>query len=243
MGAENSVVGAELLVRHRRCRATMIDGWLFDCSICCSARWCGGLRCWHEGQRQSTPSCWCCATRSRCCDARWPGRRSNWADRAVLAGLARLLPCPAWRGLLVQPATLFRWHRDLVRRRWTYPHRRGRPSAAAELRALVLRLARETPTWGYRRIHGELCRLGYRDRIGASTVCPSGRLSRGGSSCGLKPRASWSWTSSPWRRCCCGGCTSWLRSRWRPAGSMCSGDVTSSRGVGDTAGPQPAHGP
>ncbi len=88
----------------------------------------------------------------------------------MLAGLARLLPCPAWRGLLVQPATLFRWHRDLVRRRWTYPHRRGRPSAAAELRALVLRLARETPTWGYRRIHGELCRLGYRDRIGASTV-------------------------------------------------------------------------
>jgi putative transposase len=88
----------------------------------------------------------------------------------VLAGLARLLPRPAWRGLFVRPATLLRWHRDLVRRRWTYPHQRGRPAVAAELRALVLRLARENPTWGYRRIHGELCRLGYRDRIGASTV-------------------------------------------------------------------------
>jgi putative transposase len=68
----------------------------------------------------------------------------------------------------VQPATLLRWHRDLVRRRWTYPHRRGRPPMAAELCALVLRPARENPTWGYRRIHGELCRLGY--QIGASTV-------------------------------------------------------------------------
>jgi putative transposase len=94
--------------------------------------------------------------------------RVDWADRAVLAGLARLLPRPAWQGLIVQPTTLLRWHRDLVRRRWTYPHRRGRPRAAAELRGLVLRLARENPTWGYRRIHGELCRLGY--QIGASTV-------------------------------------------------------------------------
>jgi putative transposase len=88
----------------------------------------------------------------------------------VLASLARLLPRPAWHGLIVQPTTLLRWHRDLVRRRWTYPHRRGRPRVAAELRALVLRLARENPTWGYRRVHGELCRLGYKNRIGASTV-------------------------------------------------------------------------
>jgi putative transposase len=94
----------------------------------------------------------------------------DWADRAELAGLARLLPRPAWHGLIIQPTTLLRWHRDLVQRRWTYPHRRGRPSVAAELRDLVLRLARENPTWGYRRIHGELCRLGYKDRIGASTV-------------------------------------------------------------------------
>jgi putative transposase len=59
----------------------------------------------------------------------------NWDDRAVLAGLARLLPRPAWRGMLVQPTTLLRWHRDLVRRRWSYPHRRGRPAVATEVRA------------------------------------------------------------------------------------------------------------
>jgi putative transposase len=94
--------------------------------------------------------------------------RIDWADRAILAGLARLLPRHSWRGLLVQPATLLRWHRNLVRRRWTHPHRRGRPTVTAQLRQLVLRMAKENPTWGYRRIHGELCRLGY--KIGASTV-------------------------------------------------------------------------
>jgi putative transposase len=94
--------------------------------------------------------------------------RMDWADRAVLAGLSRRLPRSAWRGRLVQPATLLRWHWDLVRRRWAYPHRRGRPTVTAELRQLVLRMAKENPTWGYRRVHGELCRLG--SKIGASTV-------------------------------------------------------------------------
>jgi putative transposase len=94
--------------------------------------------------------------------------RIDWADRAVLAGLSRLLPRWIWQGRFVQPATLLRWHRDLLRRHWTNSHRRGRPSVAAEIRDLVLRLARENSTWGYRRVHGELRRLGY--RIGASTV-------------------------------------------------------------------------
>jgi hypothetical protein len=58
----------------------------------------------------------------------------DWADRAVLAGVARLLPRPSRRGLFVQPATLLRWHRDLIRHRWTYAHRRGRPAVTAELR-------------------------------------------------------------------------------------------------------------
>jgi hypothetical protein len=94
--------------------------------------------------------------------------RVDWADRALLAGLTRLLPRRLWDGLFVRPATLLRWHRDLVRSRWTYPSRRGRPPIAAEMRSLVLRLASENSIWGYRRVHGELCRLGY--RVGASTV-------------------------------------------------------------------------
>jgi putative transposase len=92
----------------------------------------------------------------------------DWADRAVLAGLMRLLPRPGWSGVFVRAGHAAGSHQDLVRRRRTYPHRCGRLGVAAELRALVLRLAREHPTSGYRRIHGELCRLGF--RMGASTV-------------------------------------------------------------------------
>jgi hypothetical protein len=96
--------------------------------------------------------------------------RLSWADRALIAALTRLLPKPRRLGLLVTPATILRWHRQLVTRRWiTRPVRPGRPAIPAGLRALVVRLATENPTWGYRRIHGELAGLGY--RIGASTVC------------------------------------------------------------------------
>ncbi len=91
------------------------------------------------------------------------------ADRAVLVALSRLLPRPRWATFFVTPATLLRWHRDLVARRWTYPRGRpGRPSVAGEIRAVVLRLAAENATWGYRRIHGELVGLGY--QVSASTV-------------------------------------------------------------------------
>ncbi len=90
-------------------------------------------------------------------------------DRAVLAGLARLLPRRRLGRFFVQPATLLRWHRDLVAQRWTYPHGRpGRPSTARGTTALVLRLAKENPTWGYRRIHGELATMGI--VIAASSV-------------------------------------------------------------------------
>jgi putative transposase len=93
----------------------------------------------------------------------------SWADRAFFSALSRLLPPPLRRLRLVSPRTLLRWHAQLVARRWTYPRRQpGRPPDAQSVRALVLRMARENPTWGYRRIHGELVGLGH--PIAASTV-------------------------------------------------------------------------
>jgi hypothetical protein len=91
------------------------------------------------------------------------------ADRVLLAALSWLLRRPSWAVLFVTPATLLRWHRDLVARRWTYPHRcPGRPAIPASLREAVLRLARENPRWGYQRIAGELLGLGH--RLSPSTV-------------------------------------------------------------------------
>jgi hypothetical protein len=81
-------------------------------------------------------------------------------DRALLAGLSRLIPRTKLHRFFVQPDTLLRWHRELVRRKWTYPKPSGRPSIPAGTVQVVVRLARENPTWGYRRIHGELSVLG-----------------------------------------------------------------------------------
>ena len=83
------------------------------------------------------------------------------SDRLVLAMLARLLPRERWSAFLVTPAPLLRWHRELVRRRWTYPQRPGgRRGLDRSVVELVLRLARENPRWGYQRITGECAKLG-----------------------------------------------------------------------------------
>src|SRR5882757_5331085 len=93
----------------------------------------------------------------------------NWADRALLAALLSVIPKARRHALrlLVTPDTILRWHRDIVRCRWAARSRRGkagRPATRRNVRALVLRLARENPGWGYRRIHGELAGLGYKSR-------------------------------------------------------------------------------
>jgi len=83
-------------------------------------------------------------------------------DRVFLAAASRVLPRDRWPSFLISPQTLLRWHRELVRRKWTYRTARtqGRPPIDTEVQDLVLRLARENPRWGYVRIQGELRKLG-----------------------------------------------------------------------------------
>jgi len=92
--------------------------------------------------------------------------RPRWqpADRLLLTAISRFLPRPDWQSLLPSPQTLLRWHRELVRRKWAAYRRRPRRQrpAPSELHQLILKLARENERWGYRRIAGELLKLGHR---------------------------------------------------------------------------------
>jgi putative transposase len=96
--------------------------------------------------------------------------RFTTLDRALLAAASRVLPRDRWPSFLVTPQTLLRWHRELVRRKWTYRKERkpGRPPIDPEAAALVLRMARENPRWGCVRIAGEFRKLGI--RVGATTI-------------------------------------------------------------------------
>ncbi|MGH2654239.1 MAG: integrase core domain-containing protein [Actinomycetota bacterium] len=90
-------------------------------------------------------------------------------DRLFLAAASRILPRERWRAFVVTPRTLLRWHRELIRRKWTYrPGRRGWPPLDAETVELIIRLARENPRWGYMRIRGELPKLSI--RVSATSI-------------------------------------------------------------------------
>ena len=90
-------------------------------------------------------------------------------DRTLLGAVAQALSRRVREGWIVTPETLLRWHRRRVARHWTHPPRsEGRPPTAAGIRRLIKEMTTENPTWGYRRIHGELVGLGH--QVGASTV-------------------------------------------------------------------------
>jgi putative transposase len=115
--------------------------------------------------------------------------RLDESDRVFLAAASRLLSGASRSSFFVRPETLLGWHRRLVRRRWTYPGRPpGRPGVSLELRALVLRLARENPRWGYQRIVGELAGVGW--RVSATTVAKILRQA-GVSPAGSRAELSW----------------------------------------------------
>src|SRR6266540_2250915 len=151
-------------------------------------------------------------------------------DRAVLAAASRAVPRDRWSLFFVRPQTLLRWHREIVRRKWTHTRRGrpGRPPTDPEVRALILRLGKENRRWGCVRIQGELRKLGI--RLGATTIrsilrrAGVGPASRGPDPswrefCAPRPPASWPPTSSRSRRSRFARSTCCSSSSWPPDGS------------------------
>jgi hypothetical protein len=151
-------------------------------------------------------------------------------DRVLLAAASRLLPRGRWGVFLVSPKTLVRWHRELVRRKWSYQQRRvGRPPLDPRVRELVIRLGRENPRWGCVRIQGELRKLGI--RVGATTVRAILRAAGVGRRHVATARRGVSFSASRRTRS-----SPAISSRWRPSGcrrcTCCSGSSIGRGGCG-----------
>jgi putative transposase len=181
-----------------------------------------------------------------------PGRvKLNWADRGLLAALLGAIPSSRRQGLrlLVSPDTMLRWHRDIVRRRWAAGSARGRPGRPVtrrNIKALVRRLARENPGWGYRRIHGEMAGLGV--KVAASTVWeilrtsglqPDWRLNGPTWSQFLRSRLTRSWHAISSQPTCSTAPrpTSWPPSSTPPGASAFSGSPCTQPGNGPPGRP------
>jgi putative transposase len=179
-------------------------------------------------------------------------------DRLVMATSSRALPRARWSSFAVTPQTLLRWHRELVRRKWTFRRASagGRPSISDELRELILRMGRENPRWGCLRIRSELAKLGIMVsatkirtplRSTVSARLPGEPAPPGASSSGPRAEGSWPPTSSLWRRrgfrpCTCSsrsrsglaGCTSSASPGTRTPRGSPSKPATWRRGTGST---------
>jgi len=155
--------------------------------------------------------------------------RLRHRDRLFMAALSRVLPRGRWSAFVVSPQTLLRWHRELVRRKWTFRRKStgGRPPISDDVRDLILQMGRENPRWDASGSAASSPSLASGSRRRRSGRCyePTGpvRLPAetgppGASSCAPRLTRSWRWTSSPWRRWCFGRSTCSSRSTSRRVG-------------------------